>query len=333
MHENWIKVERIHNSLTKIDRRDTINRKNERRGASVTAAERSFELRPFALQGREPDADNADAGSISSSHHATKDDVSSDGMIWAVRFLSGQPFLLYIWKGRRSIHAGCQFFKKSERKNAIVNATSKRTMNLVLAGVMVAMATVLSFIKPFGQLPYGGSVTVCSMLPIMFFSYRCGLKWGLSAGFVFSVIQLLLGLGDLRGLTPGTLIGSIFLDYILAFTVLGLGGMFRGKIKNDAAAFTLGSFVAMMLRYFCSFLSGWVLWAALSDATDMQGFIAQFIPALANVSGTTLAIVYSLVYNGVYMIPEMVLTCVVGFLLVQLAGDQILEKKIETWKS
>lgn len=208
-----------------------------------------------------------------------------------------------------------------------MNATSKRTMNLVLAGVMVAMATVLSFIKPFGQLPYGGSVTVCSMLPIMFFSYRCGLKWGLSAGFVFSVIQLLLGLGDLRGLTPGTLIGSIFLDYILAFTVLGLGGMFRGKIKNDAAAFTLGSFVAMMLRYFCSFLSGWVLWAALSDATDMQEFIAQFIPALANVSGTTLAIVYSLVYNGVYMIPEMVLTCVVGFLLVQLAGDQILEKK------
>ncbi len=169
-----------------------------------------------------------------------------------------------------------------------MNSVSKRTFNLVLGGIMVAMATVLSFIAPF-KLPYGGSITLCSMLPVMFFSYRCGLKWGLGAGLVYSVIQLLFGLGDLRGLTPGTLIGSIFLDYIFAFTVLGLGGMFRGKIKNDAAAFTLGSFVSMMLRYVCSFLSGWVLWAGMNETADMQGFIAQFIPALANVTGTTLA--------------------------------------------
>ena len=206
-----------------------------------------------------------------------------------------------------------------------MNSISKRTYNLVLGGIMIAMATVLSFIAPF-KLPYGGSITLCSMLPVMFFSYRCGLKWGLGAGLVNSVLQLLLGMSALRGLTAGTLIGSIFLDYILAFTVLGLGGMFRGKLKNDAAAFTLGSLVAMLLRYFCSFLSGWILWAALCDATYMQEVIGTYIPALANVSGTTLAIVYSLVYNGVYMIPEIILTCVVGFLLVQFAGKQILDK-------
>lgn len=210
-----------------------------------------------------------------------------------------------------------------------MNTVSKRTFNLVLAGIMIAMATVLSFIKPFGQLPYGGSITICSMLPILFFSYRCGLKWGLGAGLVFSVLQLLFGLSDLRGLSVGTLLGSIFLDYIFAFTVLGLGGMFRGKIKNDAAAFTLGSFISMMLRYFCSFLSGWVLWAAMNEATAMQEFIGQFIPALANVSGTTLAVLYSLIYNGVYMIPEILITCVVGFLLVQFAGKQILDKAPE----
>ena len=130
----------------------------------------------------------------------------------------------------------------------------------------------------------------------------------------------------LKGLTVGTLVGSILLDYILAFTVLGLGGMFRGHIKNDAVAFTLGSFVTMMLRYFCSFLSGWLLWSALNEATYMQEVIATYIPGLANVSGTTLAVVYSLVYNGVYMIPEIILTCVVGFLLVQFAGKQVLDK-------
>ena len=85
----------------------------------------------------------------------------------------------------------------------------------------------------------------------------------------------------------------------------------------------------MMLRYFCSFLSGWVLWASFNETADMQGFIATFFPALGNLSGTALAVVYSLVYNGSYMIPEIILTCVVGFLLVQFAGKQILDKAPE----
>ena len=209
-----------------------------------------------------------------------------------------------------------------------MNTVSKRTFNLVLAGVMIAMGTALGFVKPF-ELPYGGAITLCSMLPVMFFSYRCGLKWGLSAGLVFSVLQLLFGLDALKGISAMMVVGSIFLDYILAFTVLGLAGMFRGKIKNDAVAFTLGSFVSMMLRYFCSFLSGWVLWASFNETADMQRFIASFFPALGNLSGTALAVVYSLVYNGSYMIPEIILTCVVGFLLVQFAGKQILDKAPE----
>ena len=209
-----------------------------------------------------------------------------------------------------------------------MNTVSKRTFNLVLAGVMIAMGTALGFVKPF-ELPYGGAITLCSMLPVMFFSYRCGLKWGLSAGLVFSVLQLLFGLDALKGISAMMVVGSIFLNYILAFTVLGLAGMFRGKIKNDAAAFTLGSFVSMMLRYFCSFLSGWVLWASFNETADMQGFIATFFPALGNLSGTALAVVYSLVYNGSYMIPEIILTCVVAFLLVQFAGKQILDKAPE----
>ena len=79
-----------------------------------------------------------------------------------------------------------------------MNTVSKRTFNLVLAGVMIAMGTALGFVKPF-ELPYGGAITLCSMLPVMFFSYRCGLKWGLSAGLVFSVLQLLFGLDALKG--------------------------------------------------------------------------------------------------------------------------------------
>ena len=203
--------------------------------------------------------------------------------------------------------------------------SSTRIFNLVLGGIMVALGTVLSFIKPF-DLPYGGSITLCSMLPIMFYGYRCGPEWGLAAGFVFSVLQLLFGLDDLKGISALMVVGSILLDYLLAFTVLGLAGMFRGKIRNNAAAFTLGCLVTGLLRYVCSFLSGWLLWAQFMTVTDMQDFIANFVPGLAGASGTGLAIFYSLVYNGSYMIPEIVLTCVVGFLLMQFAGKQILEK-------
>ncbi len=203
---------------------------------------------------------------------------------------------------------------------------NKRVFNLVLGGLMVALGTVLSFIKVL-DLPYGGSITLCSMLPVLVFSYRCGTKWGLGAGLVFSVLQLLFGLSALKGLTAGMLIGSVLLDYILAFTVLGFGGIFRGKIRNDGVAMTLGALVSCLLRYFCSFLSGWVLWASFTEVTEMQSFLQDWFPAAANLSGTALAVIYSLIYNGVYMIPEIIVTCVVAFLVMQFAGKYILKEQ------
>ncbi len=134
-------------------------------------------------------------------------------------------------------------------ENSQTRTPSKNVENLVLAGVLIALGTALSFVKVF-DLPYGGSITLCSMLPVMLFSYRAGIKWGLGAGFTFSVLQLLFGLDALKGVSGATVVGSIFLDYLLAFTVLGLAGMFRGKIKNHPAAFTLGCLVAGLLRLF-----------------------------------------------------------------------------------
>lgn len=191
---------------------------------------------------------------------------------------------------------------------------NQKTKNLVLGGVLVALGTVLSFIKVF-DLPQGGSITLCSMLPVMLFAYLCGAKWGLASGFTYSVLQLLLGLNALKGISGGALVGSILLDYLLAFTVLGLAGIFRNKVKQDGLSFTLGCLVAGLLRYLCSFLSGWILWGAYADE--------NFSPMLAGMSGQTLACCYSLVYNGSYMVPEIIITCIVAFVIMQTAGKQL----------
>lgn len=195
-------------------------------------------------------------------------------------------------------------------------SNSQRVYNLVLAGILIALGTVLSFIKVF-DLPYGGSITLCDMLPVMLFAYRAGTKWGLGAGFTYSVLQLLFGMDALKGVSGATVVGSVFLDYLLAFTVLGFAGIFRGKIKNDPASFTLGCLVAGLLRYLCSFLSGWILWSEYADV--------NFSPVLAGMSGQTLAFFYSLLYNGSYMIPNILVNCVVGFLVMQFAGKQVLK--------
>lgn len=193
---------------------------------------------------------------------------------------------------------------------------AQRVQNLVLAGLLIALGTVLSFIKAF-DLPYGGSVTLCSMLPVMLFGYRAGPKWGLAAGFTYSVLQLLFGLDALKGVSGATVVGSVFLDYLLGFSVLGLAGLFRGRIRNDAGAFTLGCLLSGVLRYACSFLSGWILWSEYADAS--------FSPLLAGMSGQRLACFYSLVYNGSFMLPEILITCVAAFLVMQFAGKQLLK--------
>ena len=104
-----------------------------------------------------------------------------------------------------------------------------KTKILVEGAVMVALATVLSYIRVF-KLPWGGSITLLSMLPIVLFSIRRGVGAGLTVSFVFSLVQFTQGIIDglfVWGLTPGMLIACILFDYLLAFTCLGVAGLFR----------------------------------------------------------------------------------------------------------
>lgn len=194
---------------------------------------------------------------------------------------------------------------------------NKRVHILTEAAVMVALATVLSL--PFlPKLPYGGSVTLCGMLPIVLVGYRHGLKWGVLSGFVFSLLQLFVlgGLGDFKGVSAGTVVGSLIFDFLVAFSVLGLGGIFRKRIENPVLALPLGTAVALLLRYLSHFISGVIFFGNYAEWFFTEGGGAAYgAGILETFSGTGLACVYSLIYNGLYMIPELVVNVVAAVVL------------------
>lgn len=161
---------------------------------------------------------------------------------------------------------------------------------------MVALAAVLSMIKLL-DLPYGGSVTAFSIVPLVVISYRHGVKWGLVTGFAFSLIQLLTGLSNLSYATSmAAAIAIIMLDYVLAFTVIGLAGMYRSSIKNPSVSAVTGTLTVSALRYLFHVISGCTVWAGVS------------IPS-------TDGLIYSLSYNATYMIPETIINAAVVFWL------------------
>lgn len=190
---------------------------------------------------------------------------------------------------------------------------NSKTKRLTTTGVLIALGAILAIVKVF-ELPYGGSITLAGMVPIIVLGYKYGMKWGLFSGFVYSIVEAILGATTTQafaGLSGWQVVLMAFIDYIVAFTVLGLSGMFKGKIKSDTAAITLGGTVVVLLRLAAHFLSGWILWGSYAEwfFTDvMNGKFGQGI--LANFSGQGLAAVYSLVYNASYMLPNLAVTVV-----------------------
>ncbi len=174
--------------------------------------------------------------------------------------------------------------------------SKKYVYKLTLSAIFVALATVLSLIKVY-KLPLGGAVTLLSMLPIVMLSVMLGVKWGLGAAFVYSLAQLALDLGDVLtwGLTPASLVGTIFLDYIFAFTVLGLAGLFA---KKGYLGICFGSVLVMVLRFLCHFVSGIIIFDIWCEWDSVW--------------------LYSLCYNGSFMLPELILTTVAAVILFRL---------------
>ncbi|KXZ40123.1 thiamine transporter [Alkalithermobacter thermoalcaliphilus JW-YL-7 = DSM 7308] len=159
------------------------------------------------------------------------------------------------------------------------------TKMLVEAGVMIALAQILSYIKIF-EAPYGGSVTAASMVPIIVYSIRWGIKPGLLVGVVYGILQFILGPKYSYHIL------SILFDYIVAFGVLGLSGLLRKSTKG----MFLGVFLGIFLRFISHVISGAIVWGIYAP------------------EGTN-PWIYSIIYNGSYLLPELIISYIVfGFI-------------------
>ncbi len=214
-----------------------------------------------------------------------------------------------------------------------------QTKRLTVSAVMLALATVLAAVCaliPFLHLPMGGGFTVASMLPIVIVSYMYGIKWGLFTSFTYSVIQIIM---DLCMGVSGSVIMVLFMpehedymgavaavsilviDYLIAYTVLGLGGLFRNRFESKTKALCLGAAVALALRYLAHIVSGYIFYGAWAEWFFSQEgwFQGLGLWLIEHLNGGVLALVYSIFYNGLYMIPEIVITVIAAVAVSRIA--------------
>jgi len=163
------------------------------------------------------------------------------------------------------------------------SGNGSKTRILAEVSVTVALAVVLNQIRIF-HLPQGGSITLGSMVPVLLIAFRHGALVGVNTGIVFGLVQMVI-----EGYIYYPV--QIILDYPLAFGALGLAGFFK---KYP----TIGVLVALTSRFLSHFISGVV-------------FFAEYAPKEMS------PIIYSIIYNGSYMLPEMVISGILIYLLVQ----------------
>lgn len=165
-----------------------------------------------------------------------------------------------------------------------------RTRMLCEGALMVALAQILGYLK-LAEAPNGGSITF-AMFPIILFAVRWGLRPGLMAGFLFGLLQLIFDGAYACGWQ------SMLLDYLVAFTPLGLAGLFRGKSWGLFA----GTLAGCLARFAIHYISGVTVYKILAPTEFLNWTFSS--PAL-----------YSLVYNGSYMLPNTIITLLISVVL------------------
>ena len=167
----------------------------------------------------------------------------------------------------------------------------KLTIRALCEGaILIAVAQILSLI-PLWKYPWGGSVDL-AMLPILLFCCRWGFGPAVITCFVHGTLQMLLG-------SSGGFVGwqSYLGDYLIAYGVLCVAGLFKGK-------FAPGALIACVARFLVHYVVGATVWA-------------EYMPESFFGMTMTSPWIYSALYNGAYVFPCMALVIVVYLLLLK----------------
>ena len=208
----------------------------------------------------------------------------------------------------------------------MTNKTRRLTDSAMLLAVAIVLELVSKMVIP--EMPFGGQITLVSMLPVVLISYRHGIKWGLVTGLAYAALEMAIGAKTVAAaFQPGyfgdgvMLLNALImcaLDYVVAFTVLGFGGCFRNRIANPGVSLMCGSLVALGARYVTHTLSGYILFSGWAEWFFTQdGFPGWGAKLVESLSPQMLGLTYSVVYNGMYMVPEILLTAVAALLIAR----------------
>ena len=169
--------------------------------------------------------------------------------------------------------------------------TKKQLYSLCECGILVAAAVVISFL----QIPWfwanGGSISFVAV-PLVLIGYRHGVSWGFGACMVYGLVDCIVGGGLGWGIV------SVLLDYVLAYGAMGVAGLFR---KKGLLSLELGVLFGSLARFAVHFIAGVTAWRiAVGDTTEIFGMTF----------GADASEVYSLLYNGSYILPNLLLSLV-----------------------
>ena len=173
----------------------------------------------------------------------------------------------------------------------------KFSLTAIFAAVAIVLELIITFVPGLNlEMPFSGRVFGISMLPIILLSFLCGIKYGLIGGGIYATTNILLSLNQVLGwgLTPQAVVGTIFLDYAIPFTLLGLAGIFKNGMK-DKKEFVYGTLMVCGIRYISHVISGVVVFASFTpEGTNMwvHTFILYNLPYMA--SSTALCIIVGL---------------------------------------
>lgn len=177
---------------------------------------------------------------------------------------------------------------------------NKRVLLMVEIAIFAALGFVLDFIA--FRMPQGGSVSLV-MIPIVLMAFRRGIAAGVITGLLVGLLQIVTGFISVAPLSFGFVVMQVILDYLLAYGVVGLAGMMRGRYLEAVQAKKTGKIIVMValgvllgsfLRYVIHVITGILFFGMFAEGN---------------------VFIYSAIYNATYMIPVTIVAAIICSLL------------------